>query len=35
MDITLDKEMSHEDAERTIFQALRSAGMTAHKGGIC
>ena len=34
MDITMDKKMSHEDAEREIFTALRSAGMKAHIGGI-
>jgi hypothetical protein len=34
MDITMDRDMSQEDVERTIFSALRSAGMKAHKGGI-
>lgn len=34
MDITMDKEMSYEAAERTIMNALSQAGMTAHCGGI-
>lgn len=34
MDITMDKEMSYETAERTIMNALRLAGMVGHCGGI-
>lgn len=34
MDITMDREMSFEEAEKAIFSALRSAGMRAHTGGI-
>ena len=34
MDITLNKEMSYEEAERAIFNALHSAGMKGHCGGI-
>lgn len=34
MDITMDKEMSYEVAERTIMNALRQAGMVGHCGGI-
>lgn len=34
MDITMDRKMSHEEAEIVIFNALKSAGMKAHKGGI-
>jgi hypothetical protein len=34
MDITMDRDMSQEYAERVIFSALRSAGMKGHKGGI-
>lgn len=34
MDITMDRKMSYEEAEKVIFNALRSAGMKAHKGGI-
>ena len=34
MDITMNRKMSYEEAEKTIFNALRSAGMKAHKGGI-
>lgn len=34
MDITMDKEMTFEDAERTIMFALRQAGMVGHCGGI-
>ena len=34
MDITMDRVMPFEEAEKVIFSALRSAGMRAHKGGI-
>ena len=34
MDVTMDKEMTYEDAERTIMNALRGAGMVGHCGGI-
>lgn len=34
MDVTMDKEMTYEDAERTIMDALRQAGMIGHCGGI-
>lgn len=34
MDITMDKEMSYETAERTIMIALSQAGMVGHCGGI-
>lgn len=34
MDITMNRKMSYEGAEKVIFNALRSAGMKAHKGGI-
>lgn len=34
MDITMDKEMSYETAERTIMIALSQAGMIGHCGGI-
>jgi hypothetical protein len=34
MDITMDRDMSQEHAEKVIFSALRSAGMKGHKGGI-
>ena len=34
MDITMNKKMTYEEAELIIFNALRSAGMIAHKGGI-
>ena len=34
VDITMDKEMSYEVAERTIMNALRQAGMVGHCGGI-
>ena len=34
MDITMDREMSYEEAEKVIFSALRNAGMKAHRGGI-
>lgn len=34
MDIILDRKMSYEEAEKVIFNALRSAGMKIHKGGI-
>lgn len=34
MDVTMDREMTYEEAEKVIFNALRSAGMKAHKGGI-
>lgn len=34
MDITMDRDMSYEEAEKAIFNALRRAGMKAHKGGI-
>lgn len=34
MDITMDRKMSYEEAEKVIFNALRSVGMKAHKGGI-
>ena len=34
MDITMDREMSYEEAERLFFSALRSVGMKAHCGGI-
>lgn len=34
MDITMDRKMSYEEAEIVIFNALRNAGMKAHKGGI-
>lgn len=34
MDITMDKEMSYETAERTIMNALSQAGMIGHCGGI-
>ena len=34
MDITMEKEMSYEEAHDAIFSALRSAGMKGHRGGI-
>lgn len=34
MDITMDREMSYEEAEKVIFSALRSVGMKGHCGGI-
>jgi hypothetical protein len=34
MEITMNRDMSQEDAEMTIFSALRSAGMKAHRGSI-
>ena len=34
MDITMDKEMSHETAEKIIMNALSQAGMVGHCGGI-
>lgn len=34
MDITMDKEMSYEAAERTIMNELSQAGMIGHCGGI-
>lgn len=33
MDISFDRELTLEEAEKAIFSALRSAGMKAHKGG--
>lgn len=34
MEVTMDRDMSYEEAETVIFNALRSAGMKGHKGGI-
>ena len=34
MDITMDRELSQDDAEKIIYNALRNAGMKAHRGGI-
>ena len=34
MDVTMDREMSFEEAEMVIFNALRNAGMKGHCGGI-
>lgn len=34
MDVTMDREMPYEDAEKVIMGALRSAGMIGHCGGI-
>ena len=34
MDVTMDKEMTYENAQRVILDALRSAGMKGHCGGI-
>ena len=34
MDIEMDREMYLDEAEVVIFNALRRAGMKAHKGGI-
>lgn len=34
MEVTMDRDMSYEEAENVIFNALRSAGMKGHKGGI-
>lgn len=34
MEVTMDRDMSYEEAEKVIFNALRSAGMKGHKGGI-
>lgn len=34
MDITLDKDMTFEEAEQKIMGALRNIGMKAHRGGV-
>ena len=34
MDVTLSREMSYEEAEKVIMNALRNAGMIGHCGGI-
>lgn len=34
MDITMDRELSQEEAEKVIFSALRRVGMKVHCGGI-
>ena len=34
MDITMDREMYLDEAEIGIFNALRNAWMTSHRGGI-
>lgn len=30
----MERDMSHEEAVKVTFSALRSAGMKGHKGGI-
>ena len=34
MDITMDKEMTYEEADQKIWNALRSVGVVGHCGGI-
>lgn len=34
MDVTMERDMSYEEAEKVIFNALRNVGMIGHTGGI-
>ena len=34
MDVTFDKGISQEEAERRVYGALRSVGVIGHCGGI-
>lgn len=34
MDVMFEKEMTYEEAEKRIYDGLRSVGMIGHRGGI-